>query len=1170
MRISSLELSGFKSFHKKTRLEFHKGSNAVVGPNGCGKSNVIDAVRWVTGEQNPRMLRASAMEDLVSDGTVSLKPVGMAEVTMVLSEVPGRGFEDISITRRYFRSGESEYSINGAVCRLKDIVDIFMDTGSGARSHSIIGQGEVEGFVMAKPEEKRRLIEEVAGVVRYKTRRKETHSRLKQTEENLTRIRDLSKDTLRRRDSLKRQAEQARKLNELSEKAARLEILMLAARKAETGVKLSELDKEKSAIEQTARGIEEEKNAASAEMRELEGRSRQLEESVSSADSEILAAREKINGETATKELFAGRRADIDALVSRLENEKLSLSQQTAEIGKRAGAAQTEREQAEMKESDIATDLEVAEKELEALRAGAQTDRDGIEEIRDGFFAAVEQCDRAEAEYRRLAGEAERLSVRSGFLLEQKGALSAEKSKLAERREQFASRIEEIKAAQEQTSKRREGIAAGLDSSSGEHEKLLETVSSLKEKRSRAASRLEELKNIQNSFEWLPESVRDILLEGKTDGVLGVLSDFVSVPGKYSKAFEAALGERLGWIVVGTGGDAERAIEKLREKGAGRATFMPAGGSSSGGGSKVPSRAVAVADIVKTSGGGKEALQKILRGICVVDTLEDAFECAREAPGLSFATLSGEFLDSSGAVSGGVVKGGVFERKSEIERLGKEAGKLEGEIAALLEKADGFEARISGLKSEVASLDENLQTNRVKLGSLESDLEGFTFSLEGKEAKLLELETQSDQVSGELKQKTGQSEQCGRDLERLRSERDERRARLSEFEEKSSGIEEKENALVLKAGELRMEAAALRQRRENLLGEIENLGLREKEVDGRAGEISSEIQDKAKEKSDMEVSSGEAQRRIETLTGELEERRKGVDEIRGRRAETAEKTASMRERIEGLDKRLDETRTKRGDLEVNLRTIRNNVDYISGKIKEVSEKNGAQMPPAEEVEAADTEVLDSELTALRARIDGFGLVNLLAPDEYEEAEKEHGFLEGQIDDLEKTAASLKKSISQLDRESADKFAEAFEEVDIKFRELLPKLFKGGEGRLVMTDPDDPIETGIDIVVKPGGKKAQNMNLLSGGEKALSAIAFIISSCLVRPLPFIILDEIDAPLDESNTGRFAALIKDISRSSQTLVVTHNRTTISDVDALIGITASKASNSAVVSVDLAKAV
>lgn len=1170
MRITSIELTGFKSFHRKTRLEFHKGSNGIVGPNGCGKSNVIDAVRWVIGEQNPRMLRAGSMEDLISDGTVSLKPVGMAEVVMTLADVPGAGFGEVSITRRYFRDGESRYLINGTACRLKDIVDIFTDTGAGARAHSIIGQGEVEGFVMSKPEEKRRLIEEVAGIVRYKDKRKETHTRLKQTEENLTKVRALAREADRRKENLRRQAEQAEKLNEITGEAARLEIALLGAQKLESEDKLRESSASREDAAKAVAAAGAERSSALERLKSLEARAQTLEEEVASADTGILAVRERINGEVSRREIYAGRKADMDALVGRLESEKLSLETQAADIRGQVAAARREAEKSLERLSAARREVGDAENEMEAIHAAPSPDTGGIEEVRERFFSAVERCDKAGARYRELTGEALRLSGRCEDLAGRKNDLVEEKERLSKRRGEFSSQIAEARGERERAESKRKEIEDGLGSLGGEHEKLRAGAAEMKERLSGSRSRLAELSNIQKSFEWLPESSRKLLLEGGPGGALGVLSDYAEVPAKYAKAFEAALGERLGWIVVGTGKDAQRAIGKLRESKAGRATFVPA--TAKGGGGKVspPRGARLISEVVKARGDGGGVIASLLAGVCVVSDLAAAFECAKDSEGLSFATLEGDFLDASGAVCGGWMTGGVFERKSEIERLTAEIPVLEADIAKKLEEAGGFEARMGDLKAEMASLDESIQTARAQLGSLERDLGEFNFSIEGKEAKLKEINAEITAATGELEKKNALAAGCRDEFERLTAERDGQKELLGEFEARNTEIEERGSGIAGRIGDLKVEMASLERGREGSLREAESLAAREKEITARLEEIAREAAERARERAEMDETAAGAGRTIEQLEKELEEKRAGADGVRESRGGVMSQAGELRERLAELEKRLEEARSRSADVEVGIKTMENNIEYLSGEMDEAARKHGVEIPGEDELRAVDIDKTKTEFEAVRARIERFGLVNLLAPEEYEEAAKEHGFLETQIEDLEKSADSLKKSISRLDRESAEKFASAFEEVDLKFRELLPTLFRGGEGRLVMTNPDDPIETGVDIVVKPGGKKAQSMSLLSGGEKALSAIAFIISSCLVRPLPFIILDEIDAPLDESNTGRFASLIGEISRNSQTIIVTHNKTTISDVDALIGITSSKASNSAVVSVDLAKAV
>lgn len=1173
MKITSLEINGFKSFYNKTKIRFHNQLSAIVGPNGCGKSNIIDAIRWILGEQNPRQLRADAMEQLISNGSELLKPLGMAEVSLVLEQVPNYNFEEVEIKRRVFRSGESEYYLNGVSCRLKDITDIFIDTGSGARAHSVIGQGSVEKLITAKPEEKRILIEEVAGIRKYKIRRRETETRIKTTKENLSRIQDMTNEVKRQMDTLSLQARQAEEFRELSEEERKLESIILSAKLYKLEKRKNTILDEKTSIERIISDTEKKSISITNHFKTLNVQFTNLEESLKDMERETYITRTNLQAKASSQELLRNEVSSIDRFIEKIESEAVLLSNETGRI---AEQLQTKRDMSKHVKDDLETEEgAISEKEntLSIIKSKYAQTRDELRDIRTALFKTLN-------EYSSLKGSALGHEKELKELQSRKSVIENEYQEITQERKSAKSDILKLENVSQENEARKQNITETNDkltlTLSSLNEKLrlvIEKSDSLKEDLNELSSRLNALKQIQSNYEWLPEGIRNFIIHNKGQGILGTFSDFISVPEGYEKAVEAALGDTLKWILVKESSQALKAINSLKQDSIGRGTFVSIKDErinteiyKSTGNIK------SLFDIVRVENIRSNIIERTLKRVFLVSTIDEALQARREAnDNASFVTPEGDFLHSNGAISGGPAQPGVLERKREIENLTAAIEKLQAEIDSTASEIQANDREIQNVNDRIKDYNSRLIEIDIKEAETRKDIDNLNGYV-GKIEKRIELVANNlEQIGSEIGENAILIDESDSKIKVLDVEKIDLEHNLAAIEDKTQNEEREERNLERDIADRKVTCASLREKERSLYEDLVELDIRRSDINKRIDIESSMIDEKKQEKLSLRDKEGNTVIEINELENKLKEKEEELTLKNNKRRTLQEEISITSEKRENLNSQLSDIRLKNNSFEIDLNTVQIEIENITDTLRRNDSfdmDNKSEMSPEDEGELLDIDlnIEEPRLIRLQQKIERFGPVNLLAPEEYNKLEERHTFLTEQVDDLLQAISSLGKAISKIDKESEKRFKEAFEIMDAKFQEIFPRLFRGGEGKLILTDPDDLLETGVEVMIRPGGKKFQSINLLSGGEKALAAIALIISACLIKPAPFLLFDEIDAPLDDINTSYFMELIKEIDKNSQVVLITHNKKTMQEVHSLIGITSNKSGTSTVVSVEL----
>jgi len=1170
MNIKSLELIGFKSFYNKSLIEFHNGINGVVGPNGCGKSNIIDAIRWVLGEQNSRLLRADgSMEELISNGSENVKPLGMAQVTMVVENVPDSGFDEISIQRRLYRSGESEYYISGVRCRLKDIREMFLDTGVGSRAYSIIGQGKVEEFITAKPEDKRQLIEEVAGIVKYKTRRKETLNRLETTKENLSRILDMKSEVSRQMNNLSRQAENAEKYREMSDEARVLELKILFSKEKDLNTKITEMSGKKSELANEISRYLNIRKQKSGIADKHESQNTTLEQKISAIEDELFRLKSDLNNKSSFRNYANKEIANIDIYVEKLANEIESLRKDKEGIFNIIEIKKSDHKNIEEDISFLESKIQNKNEQLQQVKNEVFENRQTLQNTRKDLFDTINKHSNARESLFALNKELEELSLRKERTCEEKNELEEENSSLSQQKKDLENKIEHIRSNKKVLDDKADTEKNKLSETRTKFENEYNELSELKEDFSQYKSRIEALRQIQSNYEWLPETTRDFLMKSKGNGILGVITDFISAPKNYEKALEAALAEKLNWVVVTESNEAVKAVETLRQSSMGRGTFIPLSCThNSRKFSKNGTNTSMINELVEVEGIDKEIVDSILNGIFVATDLNEAFELQKHLSNeASFVTLDGDHLDSTGAISGGFTSGGVFERKTEISELESSLDKCKSNISQLSSKSEETKNVISEYETRLEEIEKDSRSRDIELIELNKDLSNLVQSLNRNTNRINYLDEEIKRISHQIEEKNNSSESFQSKASELEKKKDHLNSKCSEYENMITEIERKENELENELSSLKIDNASVIEKKRSVEYEIKDQENRGAKIEDKINSEWEEIESKKKEKFELHNSIEDTGSEITGINKSIEEKQNLLTQIREQKENEREELKKNRSEVTQLDETIGNLREKNSQLEVKLNSLRMEYQYVIEQKEKISEESNIERKEKSEIEEDfDIKNAEEKLSSLKKKIERFGPVNLLAPEEYKNLEERHTFLQEQTDDLENAMASLKKAVNKLDRESVTRFEEAFEIINKKFREILSRLFTGGEGKLVIIDPEDILQTGIEVMVKPRGKRYQSINLLSGGEKALSAIALIISACFVKPVPFMILDEIDAPLDEANTARFTELVKEIANESQVIVITHNKVTMQTVDNLIGVTSDRSVTSKIVSVDM----
>jgi chromosome segregation protein len=1181
MRLKRLEMLGFKSFVEKTAIELNPGITAIVGPNGCGKSNIVDALRWAMGEQSPRHLRGYQMEDVVFNGSETLPPTGMAEVSLIFDNEDGRGpveygtFTEIMVTRRLFRSGESEYAINKVPCRLKDVIELFLGTGVGSKAYSIVEQGRVDELVNAKPEDRRALIEEAAGTSKYKSRKLVAERKMERTQQNLLRVTDIVREIERQIRTMELQAKKAERYRALKSQLKEKDLLhatmqQRALKQATAAYEAQLTDTENRLVAHlaTLRAKEAESEAVRLSMMEAEKEISAQQETVYHVKVQIQTEEQRID--FYRKDLAQLAQADREnrSVLLQLEDRIKVLGGEIAELERAKESfvqlslfeesfLQEKEQQLIDLHAEVKTLLSDLDREKEAVIEAANQ----IAYLRNDALAKSQRCQELSKDLTR-SQEEHATALSSLELCEKKRA----DTKVALDHCQNQARQRSMEAAEINA------LIQALLGAKAEQEKRAEA---LEQQIHESRSRLESLEDLQKNYEGYQEGVRAIMLkrqqEAEPNGIYGLVAEVIDAPEPYEKALTAVLGDRLQYMIVKGQEEGVEAIEYLKSKASGRGSFIPLQLS------KKQSRPLPLGeaevispllDVISIKEGYSEVAQYLLSDVVIVRDLRAALALwNRNGFYSTLVTPDGEVIDPMGTVTGGsgnALEGSFFTQRRRIKELQALVTELDlkrqieaREIKKLKDDLDRAETNKASLAAEI----HRLELDRVGLeherSTADRDFERLTQTVQA-------LRQEQNDLATALERVTGETSQCRMTIDTRIQDKAEKEKHLADKQAAAAELQKSVEALEAAVTQSRIRNAALGEKRENTHQNLENRATLRQEASEQIKLRQDRIADIERKRSELEATLDQSGSAFELGKSRLQAMEERLHAERNKHKAISRDLVDIDESIKELRPLGEACQEEKNRLQVALAEKQLHIQHLIANIRERYDIDLESLRVEASEYAGATEELLVEIDDLRSRLERMGEVNLAAIGEYEELNTRFQFMTQQKDDLEKSIGDLQRTIVKLNRICRLRFKESFEEINEKFQSIFPRLFQGGRAKLVLTDENDYLETGVEIVAQPPGKKLQFITLLSGGEKALTAVSLLFAIFLTKPSPFCFLDEVDAPLDDANIDRFNDMIKEMSRVSQFVLVTHNKKTMQAAEVLYGITMAEPGISKVVSV------
>lgn len=1195
MYLKSIEMLGFKSFAEKTRLDFHPGVTSIVGPNGCGKSNVLDAVRWVLGEQSPKALRGSEMADVIFNGTDNRKQIGMAEVNMTFAgcrEALKTEYDEVTVSRRVFRDGKGEYEINKTQCRLRDIHMLFMDTGIGRTAYSIMEQGKIDKILSSRPEDRREIFEEAAGITKYKSQRKEALRKLEYTESNLLRLADIIREVSRQIGSLQRQASKARRYKEIHDRLRDIDLRIGARSHRELLGRATALATAIAELDRLVSEVSEKIGAGETELEQWRSHGAEIETTLENSRQErakATAAMERAEGQHA---LNLERLADMEA-ADAAASADLASAEERAAVQKR--------------------DLGAIDSDVEAAGAELRACRDHLAQVVRQLAGSVEMTGKRRAE---IVAQRERLmAAEQEFqtLVAQIAGWDLQKRTHVLRYEAANKELEHARVQLEQEREANAGVESALSAARVRRTEAADEVSTRKvrlrevaeavearsKKRAEAEqqmaglqSQLELLKRMATSHEGIGSAAQSVLAAAGHGALEGVeareaLADSIKIEAGAEKAIGLLLGDRVEALLIEDAKAARKILTFLKSSQGGRLMMAPSVFPRVRW--KGPSRAESALRLVSAEGAAGRMLEVLLGHAYVTADLEAALKLKGELPHAVIATKEGQLITAEGIIISGIVEEsgreallGRRREMAEIERqLAKAAKRVEEatrqEEAARIQR-DEAETRVEKVASELMAAEDAMRIAERELHVWEKRRTDLQRRIETIESEIRHIGASGDEMDEQERAQLLRRDAAGAMTEALRSEIKGKEADLPSLEGRESEL----NARVL---ELRVAGAALEEKEAGLRARRAPLAALVSDLDETCRARRAALEANATKRAQFIEENRKLSSQAEECKGQIAQLDEYLNALQSQRAAAQGAIRSREEELKGQRRLQHERQEERGRVDLELARTRMDLDALIGRIQhdyhvDLAEYAAAgaaapaEAPPSAEGAPAQPEPepdwaqLEAEAAQLRDRLDSMGPVNLEAITEYDELEARHRFLEEQQRDLLNSKEQLMQAIARINRTSRQLFAETFEKVAVNFQQTFSELFGGGKATLALMDEADPLESGIDIAAKPPGKQLAHITLLSGGERTMTAVALLFAIYMVRPSPFCILDEMDAPLDESNINRFIDMLKRFVTQSQFLLITHNKRTIGFADALYGVTMEESGVSKVVSVRFRK--
>ena len=1174
MLFKKIEMHGFKSFAEPITIEFNEGITGIVGPNGSGKSNISDAVRWVLGEQSPKMLRGGKMEEVIFNGTDSRKPRGMAEVTLFIDNSDGSlpiDYKEVAITRRMFRSGESEYHINGNQCRLRDIRELIMDTGIGVDGYSLIGQGKIADIISNKTESRREIFEEAAGIVAYRTKKAEAERKLASTTLNMNRVQDIIGEIEGRIDGLREDSEKAQEYLQLRDRHKTLEINIILKNVEGLERKNEFAEEDLRNVVYNLERLKAEKDKLEEEIDESNSKNELLETISVDAREALIKAIDKLNLAVNKGEVDRERMSAIEGNTTRITEELEVLEEKK------------ERETANAE--GFLRQKEEADRQAEEAEANLQEKVDKYNTIADDLVRLGEEADACRNDMFRLTSEitACRSEIASmeliGETLERRKQTLRSESDAREDSEKSARQsIEDAQREREQLAAEAEKIGRDKDAAVQNREEAQKeerqtslAAEELRLSLGRMSARLKTIEEMESNYEGYTSAVKHVMKSGMS-GIHGVVAELITVPAGYETAIETALGQSLQNIVCDDDTSARKAIRSLKENKAGRMTFLPL---QSIRGRELPGKSLAgepgfvgfAPECITYSRKYDDVISYLLGRVVIVKDLESAIRISKLEKDILTVTLEGEIINARGAITGGRFKhktANILDRRAEM-------GRLEKEIKEGAEKQEAYAARLEGLQEEIRGFSEEIDNLTEKEHGIESSLMLKESAIRVAEGALEDMKSSADKLERELDSIRQEQENTalmiGQARDKIKAKQDaaaeaekvcdEKLAQYDDKKEEARAISEEITAariLVTTCDEKKAHADDIAGRISASIAEITA------DIDTRKRQL--EILEEEK----SQLTEGHTD--IDGMIHELEENKRSAEEhlqtVTDEKSALTARLASLNNDREELSGKIQTFQDQKYDLDVRKARHDTQLETYKEKLWEDFEVSYIQ---AMEFKAEDFVMSRAvkENRQIKNRIRELGEVNVGAIEEYKQVSERYEFLTNERADVQKAMDDLNGIITEMDRTIRRKFRESFDQIVVNFEKQFKDLFGGGHAELRLSDENDPLESNIDIVAQPPGKKLQNINLLSGGEKTLTAIALMFAVLQAKPTPFCILDEVEAALDDANIDRFMNCLRQFD-GIQFALVTHQKATMEQADVLYGVTMPEKGVSKVLSLSL----
>ncbi len=1179
MYLKSIEVQGFKSFANKITFEFHNGITGIVGPNGSGKSNVGDAVRWVLGEQSAKQLRGGNMQDVIFSGTETRKPLGFAYVAITLDNSDHKlpiDYQEVTIARRLYRSGESEYLLNGTSCRLKDVNELFYDTGIGKEGYSIIGQGQIDKILSGKPEERRELFDEAAGIVKFKRRKNTAIKKLEEEQQNLTRVNDILSELTRQLAPLEKQAETAKVYLKKKEALKQLDIQMFLVEMARIREQLKAVEEKyeiaQSDLEETCKSfdvtkteyenLEKELEILETEIQKSREQSTQKTLEKQNLENQIHLLQEQIHSAKQNETQYQERAVALDADIDKRKKEEQGYLEEQSQLEEKAAEFSRVQSQAQEAFKEIAIEIHNLE---EAIESG-----------KNEIIEILNQRASIKGKLQRYDTMMEQISIRKVALNQRNLTLRSEVAQLDASEEQYKTQKQEIEETIEKLIRQGNRCEDQIKKYQAEISRATQQLENEKTAYHREASRLESLKNITERYDGYGNSIRRVMEQKKNvSGIKGVVADLLKVEKNYETAIETALGGSIQNIVTDNENTAKGMIEFLKKNKYGRATFLPLTSMknkktfNNPAALKEPGVIGVASDLVQVEAEYEGLANYLLGRTLVVDHIDHGIAIAKKYQyTIRMVTIEGESLNPGGSLTGGAFKNNsnLLGRRREIDELHENVEKLKLNIEKLQAALEEYRNKRNHFRDEAGRIQESLQEQYIQENTVQMNLN----SMSDKRAEIKQGYENLKRENAELEKQTKEIEENSQsiqlEMEASASQESALEKSINEKQEELESRKKQETDISKELEKSQLEGAGITSRKgfiqENLRRikeELESL-TNQKEAffagmeEGKEEALKKETEI-VKIRQEIELAAKEEEEDREKLQEALLKKEKMTQEHKAFFSKRDELSA----RMNLLDKESYRLLGQKEKLEENQET---QVNYMWEEY-EITYSQALIDMPDELQERAETK---SAISNMRSEIRQLGNVNVNAIEEYKELSERHTFMKTQHDDLVQAEETLQGIINELDTGMRRQFEEKFGQIRIEFDKAFKELFGGGKGTLELDEEEDILEAGIRIISQPPGKKLQNMMQLSGGEKALTAIALLFAIQNLKPSPFCLLDEIEAALDDSNVTRYAKYLHKLTKNTQFIIITHRRGTMAAADRLYGITMQEKGVSTLVSVDL----